>query len=258
MNRTRPDNPINRQRGTVGLLSAALALLPAGGVTAELAAEPAPPIVDEPVPAPPEAPPAGPEREESVPPSLDELLGLDEDEGEEGAEDAARREQEEALRRELAEERLAGAFIAAIEKMAVSADLLDAGFETGLGTQRVQEEILARLDELIDEASQQSQSGSSSSSSQQQQQQRQQRDPGRQQQQQRTQSNQQRPAGDQSEGMPPPMQQDELNPLMDESRREWGALPERIREMLLQGRQEKFSSLYEQLTREYYRRLAEE
>ena len=35
-------------------------------------------------------------------------------------------------------------------------------------------------------------------------------------------------------------------------------LPERIREMLLQGKQETFSSLYEQLTQEYYRRLAEE
>jgi hypothetical protein len=40
-------------------------------------------------------------------------------------------------------------------------------------------------------------------------------------------------------------------------RSEWGSLPQRVRDMLLQGRNEKFSSLYEKLTGEYYRRLAE-
>ena len=45
---------------------------------------------------------------------------------------------------------------------------------------------------------------------------------------------------------------------LEEERTEWGNLPERVRDMLLQGSKEKFSSLYKQLTREYYRRLAEE
>jgi hypothetical protein len=49
-----------------------------------------------------------------------------------------------------------------------------------------------------------------------------------------------------------------LNRVFEESRTEWGGLPQRVRDMLLQGRGEKFSSLYEQMTREYYRKLAEE
>ena len=44
---------------------------------------------------------------------------------------------------------------------------------------------------------------------------------------------------------------------MEELDREWGGLPRRIRDMLMQGRREAFSSVYEQMTREYYRRLAE-
>ncbi len=54
------------------------------------------------------------------------------------------------------------------------------------------------------------------------------------------------------------MQQGDINTMIEEQRTEWGNLPQRVREMLLQGREEKFSSLYEELTREYYRRLAED
>ena len=63
---------------------------------------------------------------------------------------------------------------------------------------------------------------------------------------------------DSREGSTPPGREGDVNQVFDEARSEWGALPERVRDMLLQGREEKFSSLYEQLTREYYRRLAEE
>ena len=35
-------------------------------------------------------------------------------------------------------------------------------------------------------------------------------------------------------------------------------LPERVRELVLQGRRDRVSTIYERLTREYYRRLAEE
>jgi hypothetical protein len=45
---------------------------------------------------------------------------------------------------------------------------------------------------------------------------------------------------------------------LDESRVEWGRLPERVRELILQGRRDRVSTLYERITREYYRRLAEE
>ena len=46
--------------------------------------------------------------------------------------------------------------------------------------------------------------------------------------------------------------------MIDETRIEWGNLPPRVRDQLLQGRSDKYSSHYERLTREYYRRLAEE
>ena len=54
------------------------------------------------------------------------------------------------------------------------------------------------------------------------------------------------------------MQEGDINTVMDETRSEWGNLPQRVRDMLLQGRREKFSNLYDQLTAEYYKRLAEE
>ena len=198
-----------------------------------------------------------------APPSLDELLGIEGDEddaaGVRGADTVAERENREELERQLSGKALSNAFEEALAAMAVVADQLSERFDTGLGTQRVQEQILARLAHLIDEARTQQSGGgggagnasakatpspgdpgpSPSSGSQQ----------------------NQRPGGDSSdaqEGDPPPMQQGDVNTVLEEGRTEWGNLPQRFRDMLLQGRREKFSSLYERLTNEYYRRLAEE
>ena len=49
-----------------------------------------------------------------------------------------------------------------------------------------------------------------------------------------------------------------LGGAMDESGQEWGSLPARIRDLLQQGRQDKYSDVYEKLTGEYYRRIAEQ
>lgn len=192
-----------------------------------------------------------------APPSLDDLLGLEEDtdaSGERTAEQIA----EEDLQRELTGERFANEFEQALASMMRSAELLDTSFDPGMGTQRIQEDVLAKLQQLIDQARQQEDSSSSSSSSQQQQQQ--QSDPGQQQQQQQEQGQQQQSNGDadgeEAEG--PPMQEGDIGTTIEETRQEWGSLPQRVRDMLLQGREERFSSLYEQMTREYYRRLAEE
>lgn len=213
---------------------------------------------------PPPVPPADAPAEKTKPPeSLDDLLGIDDDEKEPGAAEAAAKEAEDELQRKLNEAELANNFALAVEKMAISAELLDVRFDSGLGTQRVQEDILARLEHLIDQARKnqsRSQSSSSSSSSSSQQQQQQQQNPGQQQtQQQQSQANQRnnQPA-DSQEGDPPPMQQGDVNTVLEESRSEWGNLPPRVRDQLLQGRREKFSSLYERLTQEYYKRLAEE
>lgn len=194
-----------------------------------------------------------------APPSLDDLLGLDEDEADASGEAAAERSGQEDLERELSGEHLANAFEQALAEMARSADLLDVSFDAGIGTQRIQEDVLSKLQQLIDQARQQQSSSSSSSSDQQQQPDSQQSDPGRQDQQQQNQQQSQQgngEDGEETEG--PPLQQEDLDSALEETRAEWGALPQRVRDMLLQGRQERFSSLYEQMTREYYRRLAEE
>jgi hypothetical protein len=59
--------------------------------------------------------------------------------------------------------------------------------------------------------------------------------------------------------MDPPSPQDaDPNSILEETRSEWGNLPQRVRDMLLQGRKDSYSPLYKRLTEEYYKRLAEE
>ena len=48
-----------------------------------------------------------------------------------------------------------------------------------------------------------------------------------------------------------------LGPLA-ETRDQWGDLPPRLREQLIQGMRERFSLIYRSLTEDYYRCLAEE
>ncbi len=190
------------------------------------------------------------------PPSLDELLGLDEEGTADGAADAAARDSRQELDRALSGRELADAFVVALEKMEISADLLDVRFDAGLGTQRLQEEILARLDELIDAAKKQMAGcggpGMTTSGS------RGERpgEPppsGRPGQSARSSSGENR-----GEGEPPPPVQGDINTVIQESRSEWGHLPERVRDALRQGQGGYFSSLYKKLTQEYYIRLAEQ
>jgi hypothetical protein len=44
---------------------------------------------------------------------------------------------------------------------------------------------------------------------------------------------------------------------MEEGRSEWGRLPQRVREIIMQSRRDRVSALYQQATEAYYRRLAE-
>jgi hypothetical protein len=198
-------------------------------------------------PARPEAPPApaadatpkeAPAATGDAPPSLDELLGIDEEAGEgASAAEVADRAAQEELQQRLDEEEIRNAFAEAVHKMAVAAKQLDEHFDTGLGTQRVQEEILARLDELVSEAKKQQSRGGGGSSA----------------------TSAARSSAPAPAGRKAPSQPGAPQPASDSrDETEWGNLPERVRDMLLQGRREKFSSLYERLTREYYRRLAEE
>ncbi len=195
---------------------------------------------------------------DEAPPSLDELLGLEREDKDRSAIEAAQRDAEQELQRALAEARITDAFALALEKMTISADLLELELDPGLGTQRLQEEILSKLDELIDQARELRSVGGKPP-------------PDGRRLQSRTVPRPQ-PGHDAScdckqcasspqdpqHGGLPPGRDEEINRVLEETATEWGHLPGRIRDMLLQGRNERFSSLYEQLTREYYERLAEE
>ncbi len=197
------------------------------------------------------------DKKKDAPASLDDLLGLDRDEDEAKAGDAARKQSQRELQRRLDEKEITDAFLVAINRMASSAERLDELFDPGLATQRIQEDILAKLDQLIDKAqSMNSQSSSSSSSSSSQQSS---MKPG--QQSGSSQSNGDRKDGqaqDSQQGGPPARQEGDINTLLQQGAIEWGNLPQRLREELQQGRGDEYSSMYRKLTDEYYKRLAEE
>ena len=87
------------------------------------------------------------EKKQDAPPSLDDLLGLETDESEAQAEEAGRLESERELQRRLDEKEINDAFLVALDRMATSARRLGELFDTGLATQRIQEDILAKLDQ---------------------------------------------------------------------------------------------------------------
>ena len=123
-------------------------------------------------------------QDQKDPPSLDDLLGIKEEKQTENADDAANRAIKEELERQLNEKQIADALQLAIEGMSLSAEMLDTMFDPGLGTQRVQEDIIDKLQQLIDQAKKMSNSSSSSSSSSSSQQQQPEQNPGKQSQQQ--------------------------------------------------------------------------
>jgi len=189
--------------------------------------------------------------------SLDELLEIAEEGGDAGGDEAGIGD----VRDELSPENqpagppISQLFLEAMEAMGQSASRLSEERDPGLVTQRHQEEALRKLATLIDQATRQQQ---------QQQQQNQQQDqkPGRPEDPQQGQQQQQqgRQAGEQAatRDSRPGRREAELEGEIEETRLEWGSLPERIRELLLQGRNDAPASLYKRLTELYYQRLAEE
>ena len=197
------------------------------------------------------------EEKQDPPPSLDDLLGLETDESEVQADEAARAESERELQRRLDEKEITDAFLVALDKMATSATRLGELFDTGLATQRVQQDILAKLDQLIDKARQMQSLGQASASRSTSSRRSRSQNPG----QRKNQANNSRRDGtpqDPQAGDPPPRQDGDIHTILQEVGVEWGNLPERLRQELMQGRNDKFSSMYRRLTEEYYKRLAEE
>lgn len=207
-----------------------------------------------------------PARARVVLPSLDELLGL---ESEPGAESARGADQptilpldpdREALDRQLSAGEMSEALEQAVELMDQTATRLSDSRDVGVTTQRLQEDILARLDAVIASAEEQNNSSSSSSSS----------SSSQQQQQQASQPGQQQQGGEQNsegepnqgenttEGMAPGRRDGALTAPVAPDGGVWGRLPPRVRDSLVQGSTDVFSSLYRRMTELYYKRLAEE
>lgn len=227
---------------------------------------------------PPEKPePAKPAETRPVPPpvpSLDDLLGTKPqkpvpqtpatnqpsekpgDVANPSSPDAARAD----LDRLLSGEEMGEAFKEAVALMGDAAKRLETSKDTGIDTQRVQEDVVRRLDQLLASLQQQQQQSSSSSSSQSQQQQDKQQN--------KNQPNQKKPGQKQNQQTSsgqgdrdwdgPPKQEGQLKSALDSARAAWGSLPARVRDMLLQGSEDPFSARYRAMTEQYYKRLAEE
>lgn len=208
-------------------------------------------------PAKQEPPKQKPAAEPASPPddpikSLDELLGLEKSTPGErpDAADPTRNE----LDRKLSGEEAAEEFRQAVDLMGETALRITGSRDTGLVTQRLQEDIVRKLDMVIRAAQQQSQSSRSRSSSSQQD-----KDQADQQGRQRQQRTEQSRDGDNREAIEPPSRRDgALSPEVAARGAAWGSLPERVRDALLQGNEDTYSSLYKRLTEAYYKRLAEE
>lgn len=154
----------------------------------------------------------------------------------------------------------ADAFRKAVSEMYQVAERIGKEGDTSRDVQRDQEEIVKKLDQVID-AAEKSQGGSSSSKS----------GPPKDKKQNGSQKNQQGKK-------PGPQQQPQqsatagstpgkaggvtggpgITTPLAELRERWGSLPGRVREQLMQGVQEKVSPVYREWTEQYYKRLAEE
>lgn len=215
---------------------------------------------------------SGPSKPPAQPKSLDELLGVPTTgAGGSSAESAAEREQTRRLDRALDEASLEDLVDRAVGGMRSAAERLEDARDPGIGTQRIQEDVVRTLARLLEEAERQSQSKSKSKSSSSRQSGSRRsgsEDPSEQNGQQ---SSRRDARSTPVAGQPQPGDSDGESTLdrpndqpaadgveLEESRIEWGQLPERVRELVLQGRRDRVSSIYERLTREYYRRLAEE
>lgn len=210
--------------------------------------------VDEPQPAAP-APPAS----RDPIPSLDDLLGIPPESAPRKPvtpePDQAAPKVDDALERALSPGESKELFEETVDLMSRTAARLERDQDAGAQTQRQQEDILRKLDKLIDDAQkqqqQQQQSNSNSSS----------RDPkpneSSQQQQQQKQQQGQR-ARNSSENVAPPDRQDGTGRNAASGTASWGGLPPHVRDALMQGFSDSFSSMYKQMTEEYYKRLAEE
>lgn len=197
--------------------------------------------------------PVAPDPIESLP-SLDELLGLEDDSsGEQPIVDPNQAE----LDRVLSPQQAGEAFSQAVELMNQVSSRIAQSQDLSIATQRLQEDILRKLDQVIESANENESenNGSSSSSSQSDSSQSQ----PNQQQNQDGQSETGEPSDSSGEASMPggtrnAQPGDEIAP----DGVGWGALPARFREALSQGIADQYSELYRSITEAYYKSLAED
>jgi hypothetical protein len=204
---------------------------------------------------------------DDAPRSLDDLLGIPSTDSKSG-EAAADRSSDRRLEQSLDGVNMQDLVVRAMDGMREAARRLGQDRDAGLGTQRIQQDIVTTLDRLLAEAQKQQQSSKGSSRSRSRQQsQSSDDDPSERNGQSASSSARSEssaasassePGSDESTGQRPADEAAVSGAELDESRVEWGRLPERVRELILQGRRDRVSTLYERITREYYRRLAEE
>lgn len=205
-------------------------------------------------------------RAQASQPSLDELLEIAPAEPARPAPPtAAPREESQSVTidpevaRRLTGQQAADLFHRAVAEMTEASERLGRQLDPGAQTQRVQEGVLAKLDQVIAAAEQQSSQGGGKSSS---------SHP------QKQESGSAKNAGQQPGG--PAAQEPQAGPSatggqaplggkeaganrpLEETKNEWGNLPPRLRDELRQGQDERFSPVYRDLTERYYRSLAEE
>lgn len=191
-------------------------------------------------------------------PSLDEALGLEEAKpvpaGKEALDPAM--PTDPALDRQLRDESEGDPFVQAVSLMDEIAGRMEKSGDVGLDTQRMQEDAIRKLDKLIDDAKKNNQQQRQRKKPQSQPQQQQQQQSQQQQAQQQQQNQQARREGEMPEHSP--AREGQLRQLTPGGSAAWGNLPEHIRSSLMQGFSDRFSSMYQQMTEAYYRRLAED
>ncbi|MBO6512663.1 MAG: hypothetical protein JJ974_01700 [Phycisphaerales bacterium] len=177
-------------------------------------------------------------------PTLDELLGL---------EVAPETPDTTEIDRALTAQEAGEAFSNAVMLMGDAATRIGGTGDIGITTQRMQEDIIRMLDQVIESAQNNQGSGSGSSSSSQSSSPQQQ--PNQQQQNSDASSS---GSGEPTDGSTPPGSFEVGSNNLEGARARWGNLPDRLRDALNQGLDEPYSKLYRELTERYYKALAED
>jgi hypothetical protein len=183
-------------------------------------------------------------------PTLDELLGLEE-------ESKGIDPNTEALRQVLSPKEAGEALGQAVNLMNQVAARIETGNDLSIATQRLQEDILRKLDQVIESAQNNQQGGGGGSSSAQSSSGSNQQQPNQQQQ---GQDGQQGQPGNESgqESVPGGSSTAQPGDALAPDGVSWGALPQRVRDALSQGISDKYSDLYRSITEQFYRSLAED